>query len=55
MGRTDVARAGGIFQRLGDLVVRWPLVVTGFWIALAAALSLALPPLAVVAAQDVKG
>jgi putative drug exporter of the RND superfamily len=33
------------------LVVRWPLVIIGFWIALAAALSLALPPLIVVAAQ----
>ena len=31
--------------------MRWPLVVIGFWIALAAVLSLALPPLAVVAAQ----
>jgi putative drug exporter of the RND superfamily len=47
----EVAKAGGIFQRLGDVVVRWPLLVIGFWIALAAALFLTLPPLAVVAAQ----
>ena len=40
-----------MFQRLGDLVVRWPLAVIGFWIALAAVLSLTLPPLTVVAAQ----
>ena len=51
MGTTDVAAAGGIFQRLGDVVVRWPLLVIGFWIALAAALFLTLPPLQVVAAQ----
>ena len=46
---TDVAAAGGVFLRLGDLVVRWPLLVIGFWIALAAVLSLALPPLTVIA------
>src|SRR5271156_74555 len=51
MGTTDVATAGGIFQRLGDVVVRWPLLVIGFWIALAAVLTLTLPPLAVVAAR----
>jgi putative drug exporter of the RND superfamily len=48
---TDVAGAGGTFQRLGDLVVRRPLVIIGFWIALAAVLSLALPPLIVIAGQ----
>ncbi|MFZ3307098.1 MAG: MMPL family transporter, partial [Mycobacterium sp.] len=31
------------------MVVRWPLLVIGFWIALAAVLSLALPPLTVIA------
>ena len=46
-----LAAAGDIFPRLGDLVVRRPLVVIGFWILLAAVLTLALPPLAVVAAQ----
>ena len=46
-----LAAAGDIFPRLGNLVVRRPLVVIGFWIALAAVLTLTLPPLAVVAAQ----
>src|ERR1700730_5973841 len=46
-----LAAAGNIYQRLGNLVVRRPLVVIGFWIALAAVLTLAVPPLAVVAAQ----
>jgi RND superfamily putative drug exporter len=36
----------GGFQRLGDLVVRRPLWVIGFWVALAAVLSLTLPSLA---------
>src|ERR1700722_10902242 len=51
MAATDLAPAGGIFERLGNLVVRWPLLVIGFWIALAAVLALALPPLPVVAAR----
>jgi putative drug exporter of the RND superfamily len=51
MGTTDLALAGGIFQRLGNVIVRWPLLVIGFWIALAAVLALTLPPLAVVAAR----
>ncbi|MGC1739451.1 MMPL family transporter, partial [Mycobacterium sp.] len=46
-----LAAAGDIFPRLGNLAVRRPLVVIGFWIALAAVLTLTLPPLAVVAAQ----
>jgi RND superfamily putative drug exporter len=49
-GTTEVAATGGIFHRLGDFVVRRPLVVIAAWIALAAVLSLALPPVAVVAA-----
>jgi putative drug exporter of the RND superfamily len=49
----DVAEAGGIFLRLGDLVVRWPLAVIGFWIALAAVLSLTLPSLTVIAGDRV--
>nr|WP_244604894.1 RND family transporter [Mycobacterium attenuatum] len=36
---------GGIFPGLARLVVRRPLLVIGFWVALAAALSVALPPL----------
>ena len=50
MDTTDVA-AGGIFQRLGDFVARWPLLVIAFWIALAAVLMLALPPLPEIAAK----
>ncbi len=51
MNTADGATAAGTFQRLGNVVVRRPLLVIGFWIALAAALFLALPPLAVVAAR----
>ena len=40
-----------VFQRLGDLVVRWPWLVIGFWIALAAVPILMFPPLAVMAAR----
>jgi putative drug exporter of the RND superfamily len=46
--RTDTigaARGGGIFQRLGDVVVRWPLVVIGLWVAVAAILPLTFPSL----------
>jgi putative drug exporter of the RND superfamily len=46
-----LAAAVDIFPRLGNFVVRRPLVVIGFWIALAAVLTLTLPPLAVVVAQ----
>ncbi len=51
MRTTDPAAPGGVFQRLGNFVVRWPLAVIGFWITLVAVLSLALPPVAVVAGQ----
>ncbi|MGA8546538.1 MAG: RND family transporter [Mycobacterium sp.] len=37
--------ANGLFGRLGVFVVRWPWVVIGFWVALAAVLSVTLPPL----------
>src|ERR1700730_1816012 len=47
-----LAAAGNIYQRLGNLVVRRPLVVIGFWIALASVLTVALPPMAVVAARN---
>jgi putative drug exporter of the RND superfamily len=43
---TGAAAVGGVFGRLGDFVVRWPLVVIGFWVALAAGLLLTLPSLA---------
>ena len=39
------------FPRLGRIVTRRPIIVIGFWIVLAAVLSLALPPLAVVIGQ----
>jgi RND superfamily putative drug exporter len=39
------AAAGGIFGRLGDYVVRWPLVFVGFWVALAAGLLVTVPSL----------
>lgn len=42
---TSTAGAGGVFQRLGDLVVRWPLVVIGCWVALAVVLPLSFPSL----------
>ncbi|MDT5172469.1 MAG: hypothetical protein QOD02_5850, partial [Mycobacterium sp.] len=48
---TDAAAVTGVYPRLGNLVTRRPLVVIGFWIVLAAVLSLALPPLAVVIGQ----
>jgi RND superfamily putative drug exporter len=51
MNEADGATAGGIFERLGNVIVRWPLLVIGFWIALAATLLLTLPPLAAVAAR----
>jgi RND superfamily putative drug exporter len=46
-----LAAAGNVFPRLGNFVVRRPLIVIGLWITLAAALALTLPPLPVVAAR----
>ena len=45
MKPTGAAEAGGVFQWLGVFVVRWPLVVIGLWVALAAGLSLTFPSL----------
>ena len=42
---TSGARPGGVFGRLGDFVVRWPVVVIGAWVPLAAVLSVVFPPL----------
>src|SRR5262249_41523379 len=39
------AAAGGIFPRLGALIVRWPWAVIGFWVALAGILTLTMPSL----------
>ena len=47
---TDPAAEGrGVFGVIGRVVVRWPWLVIAFWIALAAAVTLAFPPLAVLA------
>lgn len=45
MDTTGTAGAGGVFQRLGDLVVRRPWVVIGCWVVLAVSLPLAFPSL----------
>jgi RND superfamily putative drug exporter len=42
---TSTARAGGVFQRLGDFVVQWPWVVIGCWVGLAVVLSASFPSL----------
>ncbi|MBV9321653.1 MAG: RND family transporter, partial [Mycobacterium sp.] len=49
--RQALTAARGIFPRLGDVAVRRPLVVIGLWIAVAAVLTLTVPPLALVAAR----
>ncbi|MBE1552853.1 RND superfamily putative drug exporter [Mycobacterium sp. OAS707] len=46
MAANDVTRSGGVFGKLGNVVVRWPLLVVVFWVALAAVPLLTLPPLA---------
>jgi RND superfamily putative drug exporter len=46
---------GGVFGRLGDFVVRRPLVVIGFWVALAAGLSLTFPSLTRMAHERTAG
>lgn len=51
MARHDEAKAGGLFDRIGNFVVRWPLIVIGCWIAVAAALTLLLPTLQAQAAK----
>jgi putative drug exporter of the RND superfamily len=39
------ATAGGLFPRLGALIVRWPWAVIAFWVALAGILTLTMPSL----------
>ena len=39
------AQTGGVFQRLGDFVVRRPVVIIGFWIMLAGVLAVTFPAL----------
>src|ERR1700761_1046454 len=46
-----VPEATGLFGRVGAFVLRWPWVVIGFWIALAAVLSVTFPPLTEMAAK----
>jgi putative drug exporter of the RND superfamily len=50
----EAAKPGGIFDRIGDAVVRWPLLVIAAWIAFAGGLWLAFPPLMAEAAQHVE-
>jgi RND superfamily putative drug exporter len=44
-------KANGLFGGVGVFVVRWPWVVIGFWVALAAVLSLTFPPLTKMASE----
>ena len=48
---TDAPAVTGVYPKLGNLVTRYPFVVICLWIALAAGVSLGLPPLAVVIGQ----
>jgi RND superfamily putative drug exporter len=45
------AEAKGFFGRLGVFILRWPWVVIGFWVALAAVLSVTFPPLTEMASK----
>ncbi|WP_369807321.1 RND family transporter [Mycobacterium sp. 852002-51057_SCH5723018] len=51
MGTGEAAKPGGMFDRIGDVVVRWPLLVIACWIAVAATLALVFPPLMVEAGK----
>ncbi|MEE6176576.1 RND family transporter [Mycobacterium sp. 050134] len=50
-GSGEAAKPGGIYDRIGDFVVRWPLVVIAAWIAVAGILFLLFPPLQVQAGK----
>ncbi|WP_082958284.1 RND family transporter [Mycobacterium alsense] len=50
-GTGEAAKPGGIFDRIGHVVVRWPLLVIAGWVALAAVLWLVFPPLMVEAGR----
>ena len=43
--------AKGLFGRVGVFVLRWPWIVIGFWVALAAVLSVTFPPLTEMASK----
>jgi RND superfamily putative drug exporter len=45
------AVAKGLFGRVGVFILRWPWIVIGLWVALAAVLSVTLPPLTEMAAK----
>ena len=46
-----MSEARGLFGWIGVVVQRWPWAVIGFWIALAAVLSVTIPPLTEMASQ----
>ena len=50
-GTGEMAAPGGIFDRIGNIVLRWPLLVIAAWVAFAAVLALTLPPLMVEAGK----
>ncbi|WP_264990978.1 hypothetical protein, partial [Mycobacterium kiyosense] len=47
----DEAKIGGVFDRVGDFVIKWPWLAVGGWIAVVAFLALTFPPLQVQAAK----
>jgi len=49
--RATVAEARGFFGHIGVFVLRWPWAAIGLWVALAAVLSVTLPPLTEMAAK----
>lgn len=49
---SDAARPGGVFDQLGNTVVRWPLAVIALWIAFTAVPALLFPPLMEAAAKN---
>ena len=49
--RAKVADGRGMFGWIGVVVRRWPWAVIGFWVALAAVLSVTFPPLTEMAAK----
>jgi RND superfamily putative drug exporter len=50
-GSSEAAKPGGIYDRIGDVVVRWPLLVIAAWLTLAGILFLIFPPLQVQAGK----
>ncbi|MGV0836958.1 MMPL/RND family transporter [Mycolicibacterium thermoresistibile] len=52
MGTRETTAPAGFFGWLGDVVVRFPLIVIGLWIGLAVVLTATVPPLQEVAAKN---